>query len=31
MTKVMFYANTNHVGLFQLNLTFMPVNYKTNA
>lgn len=31
MTKIMFYAKTNHVGNFSLNITFMPVNYKTNA
>jgi len=31
MTKIMFYTKTNHVGIFSLNLTFMAVNYKTNA
>ncbi len=31
MTKVMFCAKANHVGNFNLNLTFMAVNYKTNA
>lgn len=31
MTKIMFYPKSNHVGNFRLNLTFMAVNYKTNA
>lgn len=31
MTKVMFWAKTNHASNVSVNLTFMAVNYKTNS
>jgi hypothetical protein len=31
MTKIMFYTNRNHAGLFRLSLTFKALNFKTNT